>query len=745
MITTMTFKQKIWSIPTAAVVVFCLSLAVTFVLSTRTASTINDLGTVRYQSVDITQRLARDLKAVLEVLQSAVAEGDKAKLNDANTLAKEFRQDADALAALPGQNDGKTLHADFDAYLDSALNASSVMLGNKAGDATSAIAQMQRLHGIVDAAVTVATAKARDDFKASLDAGSSGIRQIMWTTVAGALLIIAGLMLLSHFIVGGLWRQLGGDPENARVFADKIAAGDLTAEIELAPNDTRSLMAALKAMAGRLNCVIAGQTEMSREHDKGNIDYRIDDTMLPGTYRELAHMNNELVDAHIKATSLLVDVLQHYGRGDFSLDMPQLPGKKGDLTRAAGEAKKNLLAINMELKRLVDAATGGDFAARGDGSAFQNVYREMINGMNQVMTACETGITDVGRVLESLARGDLRAEMHGDHHGQFAQLQSDANSTVAKLTEIITQIKDSSGSIDVAAREISEGNNNLSERTEHQAASLEETASSMEQITAAVKQNAENANRANELAIGASNVAIKGGQVVTRVVDTMSSIEKSSRKIVDIISVIDNIAFQTNILALNAAVEAARAGEQGRGFAVVATEVRNLAQRTATAAKEIKELIGESVEKVGAGTVLVDTAGQTMNEIVDAIKRVTDIMREITSASADQSSGIESVNMAIAQIDQSTQQNAALVEEAAAAAKSLEEQAESLFQTVAIFHLAEDKSAAKDEQSPSERRGPERAKNVLRLASKKAPPRATRGAARSAAESDAANNEWKQF
>jgi methyl-accepting chemotaxis protein len=717
----MTFKSKIWSIPLAAVGIFGLSLAVTFLLSTRTAKTIADLGTVRYQSVDLTQNLERELKSVVEALQSAVAEGDKGKLNDADTLAKRLRQDTDALAALPGHGEeAKTVRTSFDAYYESALDASSVMLGNKKGDATSAIAQMQAQHRTAEAAVTAATVKARENFKTSLDAGTAGIRNIVWTTVAGALLVIVGLIVLSHFIVGSLWRQLGGDPESARIFADSIAAGDLTADIALADNDTRSLMATLKAMAARLKSVVAAQTEMSREHERGNIDYRIDATALPGTYRELAQMSNELVDAHIKATFLLVSVLRQYGQGDFSVDMPPLPGKKGDLTRAAGEAKKNLLAINMELKRMVDAAAHGDFAARGDSAAFQNVYREMVNGMNQLMAACETGITDVGRVLEALARGDLRTEMKGQHHGQFAQLQSDANTTVAKLTEIITKIKGSTGSIDTAAREISAGNNDLSQRTERQSASLEETASSMEEITAAVKHNAENAQRANELAIGASSVAIKGGQVVAQVVDTMSSIETSSKKIVDIIGVIDGIAFQTNILALNAAVEAARAGEQGRGFAVVASEVRNLAQRTVTAAKEIKLLIGESVEKVGAGTALVDTAGQTMKEIVDAVKRVTDIMGEITAASAEQSTGIESVNVAITKMDETTQQNAALVEQAAAAAMSLEEQAEGLFRMVATFELGDDSAAAG--VAPAERRRPGRAKNVTRLAPRKGTP-----------------------
>jgi methyl-accepting chemotaxis protein len=712
----MTFKMKIWSIPISAVAVFGLTLALTFVLSTRTARTITDLGAVRYPLMDLAQRLDRQLKLVVEDMQSAVMEGDARKLADVNTLAEQFRKDTDILSALPDEaEDGRNLRSNFDTYFDAAVRASKTLLDGKTGDAPAAIAQMQARHKVVEAAVKAANVKARDAFEAALEAGSSGIRRIEWATVAGALLVIVGLVFLSHLIVGGLWRQLGGDPALARDFAKKIAAGDLSAKVKLSPRDTQSLMAALTAMAGRINSVIAAQTTMSVEHERGNIDYRIDASVLPGSYSELAKMSNELVEGHLKATLLLVSVLQDYGRGNFASDMPVFPGKKADLTRAAAEAKKNLLAINMELKRLVDAATSGDFAARGDATAFENVFREMVSGMNQVMAACETGITGAGGVLEALARGDLRIGMQGKHKGQFAQLQTDANTTVAKLTEIISQIKHSTGSIDTAARQISDGNNDLSERTARQAASLEETASAMEAITEAVRQNSQNAGRANELAIGASKVATRGRQVVAQVVDTMSSIDTSSKKIVDIISVIDGIAFQTNILALNAAVEAARAGEQGRGFAVVASEVRNLAQRTVTAAKEIKVLIGESVEKVGAGTVLVDTAGQTMQEIVEAVKRVNDIMGEITTASADQSSSIESVNTSIAGMDDSTQQNASLVEQAAAAAARLQQQAERLHQAASIFELADEESAASQEAAGADRRHPSRAKDAVRL------------------------------
>ena len=256
-----------------------------------------------------------------------------------------------------------------------------------------------------------------------------------------------------------------------------------------------------------------------------------------------------------------------------------------------------------------------------------------------------------------------------------------------ELTNIVSEVRGATDSICTAAQQIAQGNADLSQRTEEQASSLEETASSMEQLTSTVRQNAENAKQANQLAASASDVAVKGGQVVGQVVQTMASISDSSKKIVDIISVIEGIAFQTNILALNAAVEAARAGEQGRGFAVVAGEVRNLAQRSAAAAKEIKTLIGDSVDKVGAGAKLVDQAGATMSEIVGAVKRVTDIMSEISAASSEQSVGIEQVNQAITQMDEVTQQNAALVEEAAAAAESMQRQAYVLMETVSVFRL----------------------------------------------------------
>ena len=304
-----------------------------------------------------------------------------------------------------------------------------------------------------------------------------------------------------------------------------------------------------------------------------------------------------------------------------------------------------------------------------------------------------TGITRPLRqalaLAETVAAGDLTHTVTTSAKDETGALLTALGNMNNNLVSIVSQVRSGTDSIATASSEIAAGNLDLSSRTEQQAGSLEETASSMEELTGTVKQNADNARQANQLAITAAGIASRGGAVVAEVVATMGSINASSRKIVDIISVIDGIAFQTNILALNAAVEAARAGEQGRGFAVVASEVRNLAQRSSQAAKEIKGLIDDSVSKVDIGAKLVDQAGATMDEVVASVKRVTDIIGEISSASTEQTHGIEQVNQAIVQMDQVTQQNAALVEEAAAAAGSLQDQAHGLAQVVSVFKLNE--------------------------------------------------------
>ena len=348
-------------------------------------------------------------------------------------------------------------------------------------------------------------------------------------------------------------------------------------------------------------------------------------------------------------------------------------------------------------------------------------------------------------VAQKVAAGELTSHVVVAGKDETSALQQALKDMNESLVKTVSDVRNGTETITVASREIASGNADLSARTETQASSLEETASSMEELTSTVKQNADNARQANQLAVSASSVAEQGGKVVAQVVDTMGSIKDSSRKIVDIIGVIDGIAFQTNILALNAAVEAARAGEQGRGFAVVASEVRNLAQRSAGAAKEIKGLIGDSVDKVDAGSRLVDEAGQTMGLIVTSIRQVADIMGEITAATQEQSHGIEEVNQAIAQMDQMTQQNAALVEEAAAAAESMQDQAQKLADAVSIFKLG-----GEQQQAPAAVPAPAKAvaaRPALKAASGKRVGQTTKAVAPPPAKKLAAagGDDWEEF
>lgn len=372
-----------------------------------------------------------------------------------------------------------------------------------------------------------------------------------------------------------------------------------------------------------------------------------------------------------------------------------------------------------------------------NGKPFKVVkYATDITEQHNAARTLEAAVEQSQEVIEQAKAGDLtsRVPMEGKT-GPIAALCDGVNALMDNMTEVLLTIREAGETINTAAGEISTGNTDLSQRTEQQASSLEETASSMEELASTVKQNAENAKQANQLASAASSVAVKGGEVVGNVVTTMNAINESAKKIEDIITVIDGIAFQTNILALNAAVEAARAGEQGRGFAVVAGEVRNLAQRSASAAKEIKELITDSVGKTTEGTKQVEEAGSTMEEIVSSVQRVTDIMGEITAASSEQSAGIDQVNQAVTSMDETTQQNAALVEEAAAAAESLVDQAVSLMETVNEFNLTGTggaKTERRASNSPMRRPSPQ-------PTAKAAPVKAK------AAKTGTNDSEWEEF
>jgi len=389
------------------------------------------------------------------------------------------------------------------------------------------------------------------------------------------------------------------------------------------------------------------------------------------------------------------------------------------------------LLAEKQVEQIINDASRGKLNSRLDADNFDGFIGNVAKGMNEMLDSIVAPISEVKRVVGDLAGGELNSRMQGDFEGEFSELDDSLQAAMVKLEDIVSEIRGSSGQIASGAEEISKGNSTLSSRTEAQAASLEETAASMEEMTATVRQNANNASQANELAENAKALAENGGEISNKVVHSMSEISRSSTKISEIIGVIDEIAFQTNLLALNAAVEAARAGEQGRGFAVVAAEVRNLAQRSASAAKEIKGLISDSVSKVEEGGRYVDESGKALTNIVQAIHEVSTIVGEIALASKEQATGIDQVNVAITDMDEGTQQNAALVEEVAAASEGMEEQAVQLRQLMGFFSSG---NAQAQVSAPKQRT---QSSNIPHVNTRKAP------AARSAARDE--SMEWEEF
>ncbi len=503
----MNVKTRIWLLPALAAAIFAIGIVIVLLFSSRTSDAIRSVGQVDYPYLDATTQFAAQLEALGATIQSAVAEGEKKRLDEARERAVNLRKLIAAIEKIDGKAAvGGRLNRSFEAYFGASVETAELFLGIKQGDQAGAIPKMQSALKTLEAELKTARAQASEGFDAGLAKADRGVSSSLWAIVISGVVVVLCLGGASYLVIGGVWRQLGGEPEYAR------------------------------------------------------------------------------------------DVMRHMADGDLSQDIIVAPG-----------ADESLLAA-----------------------------------------------------VRDMSRG---------------------------LSAIVSNVRHGTDSMTVASREIAAGNQDLSERTERQAGSLEQTSGSMQVLTDTVRQSADAAAQANQLAGSAAAVARRGGEVVGQVVATMDEINTSSKKIADIIGVIDGIAFQTNILALNAAVEAARAGEQGRGFAVVAGEVRSLAQRSAEAAREIKGLIGASVDKVESGSRLVEAAGSTMDEIVASVQRVSDIIGEITAAATEQSQGIGQVNASVVQLDQMTQQNAALVEEAAAAASSLEQQAINLQQAVATFKL----------------------------------------------------------
>jgi methyl-accepting chemotaxis protein len=494
---------------------------------------------------------------------------------------------------------------------------------------------------------------------------------------------------------------------------NKIASGDLTADNDLNKIKSldecgmlakyhRSTLVSMEKVRAEISRVSAGIKD-------GDLNERCNGEDLGGIWAELIKEINVVIDSYVVPFKEAAVYLERISHGDIPpITKKQYQGDFNKIKDSINRSISNITNLLDEYNSLITAAHNGDLTARGDTDMFEGCWQEFIDGLNKIFDTAVAPVHHAGEALQALSDGDLRYNMEGEYQGEYAILQNNVNTTIDRLESTVVPVQEAAGFISRSASQIFAGNNSLADRTDKQSSNLQETASSMEHLIGAVRNNADNSKHANKLATEARKSAEHGGEVVSRAVQAMDEINKSSNMISEIIGVIDDIAFQTNLLALNASVEAARAGEQGRGFAVVATEVRNLAGRSATAAKEIKELIKDSMKKVQAGTSLVNESGETLVEIMDGVKQVGSIISEIDAASVKQIEGIEMVNRAVTSMDDMVEQNAVLAEKTSTASGAMRDKAKELEELMRFFKVdrpvtqEEEQNALVDERIPEE-------------------------------------------
>ncbi len=468
--------------------------------------------------------------------------------------------------------------------------------------------------------------------------------------------------------------------------AEQIARGNVDVEIKTASSED-VLGKAMINLRNNISNLIKEMNRMSREHNAGDIDVEIPADKFEGAYNEMARGINEMVLGHISVKKKAMACVKEFAKGNFDAELEKFPGKKAFINDTIEELRENLRSISKEIGKLISASEEGKLATRGDISRFDGDWKKMLSGINNMLDAVIEPVNEAAQVLEELSKGDLTERVKGDYKGDHAKIKNALNKTVDSLNDILSQVTVAVEQVASGAQQVSDASQGVSQGATEQASSLEEITSSMTEINSQSRQNAENASQANKLASTSRTSAETGNSRMQQMLKAMGDINESSAQISKIIKAIDEIAFQTNLLALNAAVEAARAGIHGKGFAVVAEEVRNLAQRSAKAAKETTELIEGSVDKVKAGTRIADETAQALSEIIDSITKASDLVGEIASASKEQVTGIEQANEGLGQIDQVTQSSAANAEEGASAAEELSSQAVQLQGMLKRFKL----------------------------------------------------------
>ncbi|MDQ6958335.1 MAG: methyl-accepting chemotaxis protein [Mariprofundaceae bacterium] len=572
------------------------------------------------------------------------------------------------------------------------------------------------------------------------------------TSLITILVITILLLFVSGILSFRMLNGIVGSINGAAKATNAIAEGDFSSKIDTSLKDEIGMfLGSLETMRGRLSVVLNDEIVPVLDAAKaGDLSKRVQTGDYGGFYKQLGDTINALLDKTEQAINDTVDGLKALEQGDLTHKITNEYEGAFDVIKQAANATTAKLSrtLNDDIAPALDAAKAGDLSKRVQTENYVGFYKQLGDATNDLLDKSEQAINDTVAGLKALERGDLTHKITNEYEGAFDTIKQASNNTAVKLAEVVKGISETAGEVGNGSSEIARGNAQLNDSTQEQAAALEETAASIEEITGTIQQTADNSRQANQLVTEAHQQAENGSAVVDHATEAMSGINASSKKIADIIGVIDEIAFQTNLLALNAAVEAARAGEQGRGFAVVAGEVRSLAQRSAEAAKEIKGLINESVSSVEEGSKLVDESGKALKSIVTSVQKVKDIVSEIAAASQEQASGVEQINKAIAQLDSGTQQNAAMVEEVSASSENLDEQVDSMRDLIAVFDIGESGASTKSSKAPdSGKKVVEMNKTTIRKETKKAARVAAKAVSKAAtqAKGKVEGEEWEEF
>jgi len=655
----MRIKQRIWSLPLISGLVFGLGVAVSVLIATSALRKIDDVGSVDYPYLESAKAIQVGAQGVTDALQSAVAEGEKSQLEAVAKKAEQVHELIKQMSQLEGhESSAALLRARFDEYYQPAMDAGKLMLGVTQGDSAPAIARMQTGLNALTPALESTVKDAQADISASLSSSASQVRSVLWVMVGVALVVMGVLAWMARRTTDAIWSQLGGEPEAISAAARRLAAGDISSSIVVSAANAQSTMAYMAELQTRFNAVLSELNDVVEAASRGDLSRRVSVDGKEGAYRAVAASVNRWSETSQIALREVARSLGAVAQGDLpEPSRNRLDGEYGELQKFGDNTVAAIKRLVDDLGIAVSRARGGDFSQRIDTNGLRGFQTELAGGTNMLLDATAKGLDNVSTVLVALAAGDLTKRSTANLDGAFGELVHHADSAVAQLGSLVADIRRSSEAITSASQEITAGNRRNGGGSGQ---------ASLEQLAETIRSNAEAARQANDLAHHASNAASGGKDIVTNVVTTMEGISDASRRIADIIGVIDEIAFQTNLLALNAAVEAARAGEQGRGFAVVASEVRSLAGRSAIAAKEIKDLIQDSVQKVEAGSALVSRTGAAMDDIFGSIKRVT---------------------VFVSEMDQATQHTATLMTRTADAARRLEDQARGLLEGVAAFKL----------------------------------------------------------